>query len=109
MLLLQEMVQQGWVRTDSDYSRFKSQLERVPTDAFPDDKKFNPLAMHPFMLHRALSQSRNYSRAELVRAMDRLLECNRRLIFSTLDEALVLQQTLMEIARRPGSEPAKRR
>ena len=109
MLLLQEMVQQGWVKADADYGRFKSQLERVPADAFPEDKKFNPLAMHPFMLHRALSQSRNYSRAELVRAMDRLLECNQRLIFSTLDEALVLQQTLVEIARREGSEPADRR
>lgn len=109
MLLLQEMVQQGWVRADADYGRFKSQLERVPADAFPEDKKFNPLAMHPFMLHRALSQSRNYSRTELVRAMDRLLECNQRLIFSTLDEALVLQQALVEIARRDGNAPANRR
>jgi DNA polymerase III subunit delta len=108
MLLLQEMVQQGWVRADSDYGRFKSQLERVPADAFPEDKKFNPLAMHPFMLHRALGQSRNYSRAELVHAMDRLLECNQRLIFSTLDEALVLQQTLVEIARRDANEPEAR-
>jgi len=109
MLLLQEMVQQGWVKADWDYSRFKSQLARVPADAFPEDKKFNPLAMHPFMLHRALGQSRNYSRAELVRAMDRLLECNQQLILSTLDEALVLQQTLVEIARRDVSEPADRR
>lgn len=109
MLLLQEMVQQGWVRADADYGRFKSQLERVPADAFPEDKKFNPLAMHPFMLHRALSQSRNYSRTELVRAMDRLLECNQRLIFSTLDEALVLQQALVEIARGDGNAPANRR
>jgi DNA polymerase-3 subunit delta len=109
MLLLQEMVQQGWVRADADYGRFKSQLERVPAGAFPEDKKFNPLAMHPFMLHRALSQSRNYSRTELVRAMDRLLECNQRLIFSTLDEALVLQQTLVEIARQDRIEPPDRR
>lgn len=103
MLLLKEMVQQGWVKADADYNRFKAQLERVPSDAFPQDKKFNPLAMHPFMLHRALGQARNYSRAELVRAMSLLLRCNQQLIFSSLDETLVLQQTLVDIVRRDGA------
>ncbi len=97
MLMLKEMVREGWVKADADYNRFKSQLERVPKDAFPVEKKFNPLAMHPFMLHRALEQSKNYSRAELVRAMNLLLEGNRRLVSSGLDEALVLQQMLVQI------------
>src|SRR5208282_5191178 len=72
MLLLKEMVREGWVKADADYNRFKSQIERVPKDAFPAEKKFNPLTMHPWMLHRALGQSKNYSRAELVRAMNLL-------------------------------------
>jgi hypothetical protein len=58
--------------------------------------------MHPFMLHRALAQSRHYAQAELVRAMSLLLECNERLIFSALDESLVLQQALVEIVRGEG-------
>jgi hypothetical protein len=29
--------------------------------------------------------------------MDRLLDCNQQLIFSNLDEAMVLQRTLIEI------------
>lgn len=97
MLLLKEMIREGWIKADADYPRFKAQLERVPADAFPAEKKFNPLAMHPWMLHRALGQAKNYASAELVRAMDALLECNRRLVGSSLDEALVLQQSLAQI------------
>jgi DNA polymerase-3 subunit delta len=99
MLLLKEMTREGWVKADADYGRFKSQLERVPAGRLPEDKKFNPLAMHPFMLHKSLPQTRNYSTAELVRAMGLLLTCNQRLVSSGLDEALVLQQTLVHIIR----------
>ena len=63
----------------------------------PADKRFNPLSMNPYMLSKALPQVGNYSLAELVRAMELLLECNRRLIFSSLDAHLVLQQTLVQI------------
>lgn len=97
MLLLKEMVREGWISADSDYGRFKAQLESISPDRFPADRKFNPLAMHPFMLHRALAQARNYSSAELIRAMDLLLDCNQKLVGSGLDETLVLQQTLVQI------------
>jgi DNA polymerase III subunit delta len=97
MLLLKEMVREGWVKADADFGRFKSQLERVPPGTFPADRKFNPLAMHPWMLHRALGQAKNYSSAELVRAMDLLLACNQRLVSRNLDEALVLQHALVKI------------
>ena len=97
MLLLKEMVREGWIKADADYGRFKAQLERVPPDEFPSDKKFNPLAMHPWMLHRALAQAKNYATAELVRAMDLLLGCNQKLVSRNLDEALVLQQALVQI------------
>jgi DNA polymerase III subunit delta len=97
MLLLKEMVREGWIKADADYHRFKLQLEKVPAGAFPAEKKFNPLAMHPFVLHRALEQSKHYSRAELVQAMNLLLDGNRRLVTSGLDEALVLQQMLVQI------------
>jgi DNA polymerase III delta subunit len=68
----------------------------------PADKKFNPLAMHPFVLQRAMTQVGKYSSAELVAAMGLLLDCNRRLVSSGLDEALVLQQTLLQIVRGDG-------
>ena len=97
MLLCREMSAQGWVKGGQDYSRFKSQLERVPAGVFPEDRRFNPLSMHPFVLHRSLDQSKNYSLPELVAAMDILLKCNLRLVSSGLDEALVLQQALVQI------------
>ena len=97
MLLLKEMLREGWVKESFDYNQFKSQLERVPADQMPVEKKFNPLALSPYVLYKALPQVKKYTSAELVRAMDVLLRCNQRLVSSGLDEALVLQQALVQI------------
>ncbi len=103
MLLLKEMIREGWIKSDAAYGQFKAQLDRVPKGKLPEDKKFNPLAMHPFVLFNALQQVKNYSQAELVAAMELLLKCNRELIFSNLDESLVLQQALIKIVGSPAA------
>lgn len=100
LLLLKEMLREGWVKPEADYSRFKAQLERVPADKLPADRRFNPLALNPYVLYKALPQVKQYTQAELVRAMDLLLQCNQRLVSSRLDEAMVLQQALVQIAGR---------
>ena len=97
MLLLKEMLREGWIKPEMDYNRFKAQLERVPADKLPADRRFNPLALNPYVLYKALPQSKKYTPDELVRAMDLLLRCNQRLVSSGLDEALVLQETLVQI------------
>jgi DNA polymerase III subunit delta len=97
MLLLKEMLREGWIKPEMDYNRFKAQLARVPADKLPADRKFNPLALNPYVLYKALPQVKKYSQSELVRAMDLLLRCNQRLVSSGLDESLVLQQTLVQI------------
>jgi DNA polymerase-3 subunit delta len=97
MLFLKEMLREGWIKEARDYNSFKAQLEGVPADKLPADKKFNPLALNPYVLYKALPQARKYSSSELVRAMEILLQCNRRLVSSQLDEALVLQQALVQI------------
>jgi DNA polymerase-3 subunit delta len=97
LILLKEMLQEGWVKPTSDYNNFKSQLSRVPAEKFPADKKFNPLALNPYVLYKALSQVKKYTTSELVRAMELLLRCNQRLVSSGLDEAIVLQHTLVQI------------
>lgn len=107
MLLLKEMVREGWIKPEADYGRFKAQLERVPADKLPADKRFNPLALNPYVLYKALPQIRRYSEEELVQAMELLLQCNRRLVGSGLDEALVLQQTLVQIVSGDGQQPAR--
>ena len=106
ILMLKEMLREGWLKPANDYYQFKAQLERVPAERLPSDRRFNPLALNPFVLYKALPQVRNYSEHELVRAMDLLLQCNQRLVSSGLDESLVLQQALVQIVG--GSHPRSR-
>jgi len=97
LLLLKEMLREGWIKPAKDYNQFKAQLERVPADKLPADRRFNPLALNPYVLFKALPQTGRYTQDELVRAMDLLLRCNQRLVSSGLDETLVLQQVLVQI------------
>ncbi|HTD85423.1 MAG TPA: DNA polymerase III subunit delta [Candidatus Binatia bacterium] len=106
MIFVKEMMREGWIKGEVDYPRFKSQLERVPADKLPQEKRFNPMAINPYILFKAVPQARKYSIEELVRAMDLLLQCNQRLIFSSLDGQLVLQQTLVQIVRGERPQPA---
>ncbi|MBI2926023.1 MAG: DNA polymerase III subunit delta [Verrucomicrobia bacterium] len=106
MIFLKSLMQEGRLKAEPNFGRFKEQLERLPADLLPEDKRFNPLAMNPYVLFKALPQTRNYTLAELVRAMELLLDCNRRLIFSNVDESLTLQQTLVEIVQAGGARPA---
>jgi DNA polymerase III delta subunit len=57
--------------------------------------------VNPFVLFKALPQARNYTTGELVRAMETLLESNRRLVSAATEERLVLQQALVEIIGQP--------
>jgi len=104
LLLLKEMLREGWVKPEPDYNRFKAQLAAIPADKLPAEKKFNPLALNPYVLYKALPQVKKYTSSELVRAMDVLLRCNQRLVSSGLDETLVLQQALIQIVT-PGTAP----
>jgi DNA polymerase-3 subunit delta len=99
MIFLKELQREKWVQPTRDYTRFKAQLDRIPADLLPEDRRFNPLAMNPYPLFRAMQQAENYSLEELVQAMDLLLDCNQRLISSSLDGGLVLQQTVVQIVR----------
>lgn len=97
LLMLQELMRLGVLKPARDYNSFKSQLDRIPASALPADKRFNPLASHPFVLFQAMRQAGNYRIEELVDAMEVLLDANRKLVGSDLDEAMVLQQAAVEI------------
>lgn len=96
LLLLKELLNSGVLKPERDFNRFRSHLERVPAGALPDDKRFNPLSMNPYVVFKALSQTPNYSSGELVRALELLFRCNQQL-FSRTDERVVLQRALIEI------------
>ncbi len=99
LLFLKEMLASGWLKEERDYNRFKAQIERVPTEGLPTDRRINPLALNPYVLFKALPQARRWPSGDLVRALDLLLQCNRRLVSRGLDTELVLQQTLTQILR----------
>lgn len=97
MLLLKELRHLGVLKPARDYNTFKAQMDRLPATVLSGDKRFNPLAGHPFVAFRASLQAENYATGELVTAMESLLEANRKLVSSDADEALVLQKTLVDI------------
>lgn len=103
LLFLREAVRIGWIKTDTDYQRFKSQLTRLPAAGLPSDKRWNPLLQHPFVLFKALPQLGRYQTPELIRIMDRLLDANRKLVGSGLPEELVLRQLVVQIIRPSAS------
>jgi DNA polymerase-3 subunit delta len=109
LLMLKEMLREGWLKATDNYNHFKAQLERVPASKLPADKRYNPLALNPYVLFKALPQVRNYSEVELVNAMDLLLRANQRLVSSALDERLVLQQILVQIVGTSGTRPVSLR
>ena len=100
MIFLKEMLRLKWIRAGGGYQQFKSQLEAIQDDRLPDERKFNPKAMHPYMLFNALGHARQYSEEELTRAMDILLRCNRQLVSSSTDDTLILQQALVQIVNK---------
>ncbi|MBR4250065.1 MAG: DNA polymerase III subunit delta [Verrucomicrobia bacterium] len=91
MLLLHEMIEHGYVSGGK---------VNIPDGILPNDKKFNPALMHPFMVKQNITHAKKYTSAELVHAMETLLECNRKLVFSGGDPALALQQAVIDIIRR---------
>jgi DNA polymerase III delta subunit len=109
LLMLKEMLREGWIKPTDNYNRFKTQLQQVPQEGLPHDKRYNPLSLNPYVLFKALPQIRNYSEAELVGAMDLLLRANLRLVSSALDERLVLQQALVQIVGAPNARATSQR
>jgi DNA polymerase III subunit delta len=109
MILLKELQREKWIKGEGSggYGAFKAQLEKIPPEQLPEDKRYSPRSIHPYVLFNSLPHARKYTLAELVRAMELLLDCNRKLISSQLDEKLVLQQTLVQIVRgEPGTQGA---
>ncbi len=51
----------------------------------------------PWRLHRCALAARNFSTTELIRAMELLVEANRQLTSTGLDERLVLEEVLVKI------------
>lgn len=105
LLLVKELVRLKHIPANADYPGLKVALTQLPEGLLPEEKKFNPAAMHPFPVSKALNQSANYSVDELRAAMEVLLTCNLRLVSSGLEQGLVMQEAIVRIigeGRRPA-------
>ena len=118
LILAKELLAAGILRPAQNFSAFSSQLQRLPADIFGGENRPAVLDVKPFPLFRGTQQAGNYTADELVRAMDLLLECNLKLVSTSVAEDLLLQQLITRIishgnspapaaaARRPANAPA---
>jgi len=106
LLLIRELLDGGFVRPNTAPYALKPQLEAIPSEILPADKRYNPKLIHPYVLSKALRQAQNYRTPELVRGMELLLDANRDLVSSSADEARVLQRILVAIIGNPGTRRA---
>ena len=100
LLFARELLDLGLVQQAKGFAQFKSQLESLPSEIFGSDRRISPLGIHPYVLFNATNQAQNYTREELVRALDLLMQSNHKLVSSSLDESFVLQRTLIQIVAR---------
>lgn len=102
LLFARELLDADMIRPANAYPQFKSQLDSLPAGEFPDDRRISPLGLHPYVLFNATRQANNYTSAELVRALDLLMQANLKLVSSSLDDSFILQSTITQIAARPA-------
>lgn len=105
MLMAKELLAEGLLRPANDYRGFTTQLAKLKAESagrFGSDRRCNPLEINAYVLFRAALQAKNFTQAELVRAMEELLKCNRQLVGSGLDGAMVLQLTIARLLRAPA-------
>jgi DNA polymerase-3 subunit delta len=109
LLLAKELLAAGHIKPSRDLRAFQLQLSGLPADLFGGDRKIAALDLKPYPLFRATQQADKYQSAELVRAMDLLLDTNFKLVSSGIPEDILLQQVLTKIiSRDPAAAPAKK-
>ncbi len=107
LLIVKELRRIGRLKPVRDFPSFRSQAALLDPAQLPSAREFNPFAGNPYPAFKALHQCDRWESAELVRAMELLLEANVQLVASGQDEAVVLQRALVEIVG-PGRSAAVR-
>jgi DNA polymerase-3 subunit delta len=103
MLLAKDLERRRVVPSPADKFGFVKTFERLPAEAtahIPRTKEGK--LPNAWRLHRCALAAQKFSTAELIRAMELLVEANRQLVSTQLDEKLVLQEAFTKIARKPA-------
>ncbi|MFA6564120.1 MAG: DNA polymerase III subunit delta [Verrucomicrobiia bacterium] len=100
LLILRELVDRKLLRPGGEYPHMKGQLDRLPAsvrDEMPADRKLNPLLQHPFPVYKTLQQAANFTRPQLIRAMEWLLETNQQIVTGGMPGRLAMEELLARI------------
>jgi DNA polymerase-3 subunit delta len=103
ILLAKDLMQRRVIRARDGQGgafEFVKAFERLPEETtahFPRTKE--GALPSPWRLYRCALGANHFSVPELIGAMDLLLEANRQLVSTQLDERLVLEETIVKIAR----------
>lgn len=104
MLLARDLMQRKLITARDGQGgnfEFVKAFERLPEHAtahFPRTKE--GALPNAWRLYRCALAAKNFSTKELIRAMDLLLEANRQLVTTQLDDRLVLEEAIAKIARK---------
>ena len=104
MLLAKDLMQRKLIaarESSGGNFEFVKAFERLPEEAtahFPRTKEGN--LPNAWRLYRCALAAKNFSTDELIHAMDLLLEANRQLVSTQLDDRLVLEEAIVKIARK---------
>jgi DNA polymerase-3 subunit delta len=104
MLLVKDLMQRKLISVRDGQGgnfEFVKAFERLPeqvTAHFPRTKE--GALPNAWRLYRCALGAKNFSTAELIRAMDLLLEANRQLVTTQLDDRLVIEEAIVKIARK---------
>ncbi|MFN0067113.1 MAG: DNA polymerase III subunit delta [Limisphaerales bacterium] len=103
LLLARELLRERLLQAGGSYGDFAARHKNLAGDRLASDPRFDPRKINAYVLFRAAQQSARWTGAELVRALELLLQCNRLLVGSALDRPLILQRTLVEIVGLPAA------
>jgi DNA polymerase III subunit delta len=104
MLLAKDLMQRKLIAVRDGQGgnfEFVKAFERLPEPAtahFPRTKE--GALPNAWRLYRCALAAKNFSTTELIHAMDLLLEANRQLVSTQLDDRLVLEEAVVKIARK---------
>ncbi len=104
MLLSKDLMQRKLISVRDGQGgnfEFVKAFDRLPETAtahFPKTKEGK--LPNAWRLYRCALAAKNFSVAELIRAMDLLLEANRQLVTTQLDDRLVIGEAIAKIARK---------
>jgi len=94
MLQLRLLIGKGFLSTGGRMPKFD-----IPEGLLPEDKRLNPSLQNPWAVKLCIPHAMKYSEDELIRAMEILMDCYKKLVYSGGDPHLALQQAVMAIVK----------